>query len=262
MEDFGSRLRNLKDEIGNKKIIKIVLIVITIIFVVILSFKIITMVLPKNDFENTDNVALIKAEKEIIKISPNDKGGLDINNLDIKVYDLVDKTKADGSKEVNLKNNIEEFDSDDFSNGREQLSDKIDEIMNENAIVETVSKNNVTINNKTHISSSDDLYKLGNSALIENINRSRDTKPGIKIQLLAMKSQESLIKYWNDLNNSYPTMFSDRTYYIEKSNIRGSGVIYRLQVGNFDTYRDADDFCANFIKASNKSKVDCITIKN
>lgn len=258
MEDFAFKLRNLKDGINKKCIIKIALIVAAIIFVVI----ILTILFSSNkESKDLNNVVLIKSDKEIIKFSPDDKGGLDIDNLDIKVYNLIDKNTNDITTNINLKDNDEEFDSEHFSISRDLLNEKIDEIMGGEED-ESSTKININIADKTASNDVGNLEKLGNTALVKNLRNNLDVKPGVKVQLLAMKSQESLVKYWNELNELYPSLFSDKTYYVDKSNIRGGVIIYRLQVGNFDSYESADNFCEKFVKAANKSRVDCITIKS
>lgn len=112
---------------------------------------------------------------------------------------------------------------------------------------------------KTNINS---LKKLGNQALIDNLKNHKDIKPGIKVQLLALKSKNGIIEYWENLNNKYNTLFKDKNYYIESVNLDNVGNIYRLQVGMFNNEDEARNFCSKYIKLANKNKIDCIIINN
>ena len=78
---------------------------------------------------------------------------------------------------------------------------------------------------------------------------------------MALKSRDGLIKYWDDLNNDLNKLFRDKNYYIEKVNLNNTGIIYRLQVGNFKDKDSATEFCKEYIKMTNKNKIDCIVVK-
>lgn len=286
MEDFGFRLQNIgKNELQLRKIIKVALLFIAIILLIIASVKIIKSFY-KDEITNINNIPLIKAQSKDIKILPTNTGGLVVDNLDINVYNVLDNKD---NKNVNpvvkkTQQNIEtpELSSnDDIITEQEMLANKINEIHEEeivdnsskdekqdikaNEVVEDNDKKvpNIKINSednniKTNIM---DLEKLGNKSLITNLKEHKDKKPSVKIQLLALKSRNSVIEYWEELNKKYKQLFNDKNYYIESVDLSNVGTIYRLQVGDFESYDLANNFCKEYIKVANKNRIDCIVIK-
>lgn len=286
MEDFGFRLQNIgKNELQPRKIIKVALLFIAIILLIIVSVKIIKSFY-KDEITNINNIPLIRAQSKDIKILPTNTGGLVVDNLDINVYNVLDNKD---NKNVNpvvkkTQQNIEtpELSSnDDIITEQEMLANKINEIHEEeivdnsskdekqdikaNEVVEDNDKKvpNIKINSednniKTNIM---DLEKLGNKSLITNLKEHKDKKPSVKIQLLALKSRNSVIEYWEELNKKYKQLFNDKNYYIESVDLSNVGTIYRLQVGDFESYDLANNFCKEYIKVANKNRIDCIVIK-
>lgn len=278
MEDFGFKLQTIKEKYDLKKILKFFLIFLAI-FIFILILLIIAF---SGDDENVtiENVALIKSEVKEIKKLPENEGGLVVNNLDVSIYDIIDNSEEINENPIINKTpqNIEVTQQEelDMSIGQDQLAQKINEISQDDGIIlKTTSsedyisdakeqnlKTNITINNdiaKESTTNVEDLKQLGNIALVENLKNKKDIKPGIKVQLLALKSKDALIQYWEELENKYKNLFNDKNYYIENVNINGS-IIYRLQVGTFQSEDKAKDFCKKYIETTNKSKIDCIVV--
>ena len=286
MEDFGFRLQNIdKNELQLRKIIKVALLFIAIILLIIVSVKIIKSFY-KDKITNINNIPLIRAQSKEIKILPTNTGGLVIDNLDINVYNVLDNKD---NKNVNpiVKKTQQNIETPELSSNndiiieQEMLANKINEI-NEEEIVDDLPKDekqnikakeivedndkkvpNIKINSndnniKTNIM---DLEKLGNKSLIINLKEHKDKKPSVKIQLLALKSRNSVIEYWEELNKKYKQLFNDKNYYIESVDLNNVGTIYRLQVGDFESYDLANNFCKEYIKVANKNRIDCIVIK-
>ena len=286
MEDFGFRLQNIdKNELQLRKIIKVVLLFIAIILLVIVSAKIIKSFY-KDKITNINNIPLIRAQSKDIKILPTNTGGLVIDNLDINVYNVLDNKD---NKNINpivkkTQQNIETPElsfNNDIIIEQEMLANKINEI-NEEEIVDVLPKDekqnikakeivedndkkvpNIKINSKDNNIKTNimDLEKLGNKSLIINLKEHKDKKPSVKIQLLALKSRNSVIEYWEELNKKYKQLFNDKNYYIESVDLNNVGIIYRLQVGDFESYDLANNFCKEYIKVANKNRIDCIVIK-
>ena len=286
MEDFGFRLQNIdKNELQLRKIIKVVLLFIAIILLIIVSVKIIKSFY-KDKITNINNIPLIRAQSKDIKILPTNTGGLVIDNLDINVYNVLDNKD---NKNVNpiVKKTQQNIETPELSSNndiiieQEMLANKINEI-NEEEIVDVLPKDekqnikakeivedndkkvpNIKINSKDNNIKTNimDLEKLGNKSLIINLKEHKDKKPSVKIQLLALKSRNSVIEYWEELNKKYKQLFNDKNYYIESVDLNNVGIIYRLQVGDFESYDLANNFCKEYIKVANKNRIDCIVIK-
>lgn len=286
MEDFGFRLQNIgKNELQLRKIIKVALLFIAIILLIITSVKIIKSFYG-DEITNINNIPLIRAQSKDIKILPTNTGGLVIDNLDINVYNVLDNKD---NKNVNpivkkTQQNIETPElsfNNDIIIEQEMLANKINEI-NEEEIIDNLPKDerqdikaneivedndkkvpNIKINSKDNNIKTNimDLEKLGNKSLITNLKEHKDKKPSVKIQLLALKSRNSVIEYWEELNKKYKQLFNDKNYYIESVNLNNVGTIYRLQVGDFESHDLANNFCKEYIKVANKNRIDCIIIK-
>ncbi|HSQ97185.1 MAG TPA: SPOR domain-containing protein [Rickettsiales bacterium] len=272
MEDFSFKFEEIKDDNNYKRIIKIVLIIITFIVSLFIFIKVIKLIIHSDNVENPENVILIKSQGDSIKRIPEEKGGLNIENLDIGVYDVIDDQEKD-EVEPTIKKTTQDIlvkDNNQINtkNLGEQilLSDKIKEI-NQND-EEIIAINDIKNNTKITITTEqvqkanlDDLKKLGNNSLIKNLKNKKYIKPGIKVQLLAVKSRKTIESYWENLLSKYNALFKDKSYYIEKIDLNPTTSIYRLQVGMFATAEDADNFCQEYIKITNKNKVDCIVVK-
>ena len=178
-------------------------------------------------------------------------------------------------------NSLTQVSNNDIIIEQEMLANKINEI-NEEEIVDVLPKDekqnikakeivedndkkvpNIKINSKDNNIKTNimDLEKLGNKSLIINLKEHKDKKPSVKIQLLALKSRNSVIEYWEELNKKYKQLFNDKNYYIESVDLNNVGIIYRLQVGDFESYDLANNFCKEYIKVANKNRIDCIVIK-
>lgn len=270
MEDFSFKFENIKE--GNKyiKIIKIVLLVLVFVVSLLILIKIIKMVTGNSSSENTDSVVLIKAESSSLKRVPNEKGGLNIENLDIGVYDVIDdqdkdnvKSKVNKEQKIEIKNN-DAINTDDLSD-QAILVDKVETI---NQPVENFDFNNgknntnITINKDEGVKTNlNDLQKLGNNSLIKNLKNKKYIKPGIRVQLLAVKSRKTIENFWEELLSKYNSLFKDKSYYIEKIDLNPTTSIYRLQVGMFSNNEEANLFCQKYIEIASKTKVDCIVVK-
>ena len=243
-----------------------------------------------------DNVPLVKSQVEAIKRLPEKEGGLVVDNLDVSVYDVIDNNEDTDlnpvvkktKQNINLKENINDnilleqdlltqkindiSQSDEPLQKEKSIEIKQSEIYNTEKIEEPVKasdisqkpKANIKINNnkKKPTTNVNDLKKLGNESLIRNLKEKKDIKPGTRVQLLALKSKDGLVEYWEKLNTKYSKLFVDKNYYIEKVNLNNTSTIYRLQIGNFKDKNSANDFCKEYIKITNKNKVDCIVVKD
>ena len=82
-----------------------------------------------------------------------------------------------------------------------------------------------------------------------------------RVQIAALTSKSSAVDYWSKLKNTYPSLFSNLNYFISEVNLGTKGTFYRLQIGNFRSQVDAENFCHKFIFQAAKSKADCIIVE-
>ncbi len=290
MEDFNLKLQGIDKEKSKVKIVLRFLLSLSLVFLLIfISIKIL------NTFYNEKiidikNIPLIKSEQKPIKVKPEDSGGLLVDNLDIGVYNVIDEKKENNEIKINKESGQ--------TTKEDLLSQKIDEIVSDNSLWDEVYieekqsitdvlqtknktadvdkntppdttakeevKNNIKINTEKKEGASDKskLEILGNKALIKNLKENKDMKPGIKIQLLASKSKKGVLDYWNNLQKKYNNLFKDLNYYVEDVKLNNNDSVYRLRVGIFKDEESADSFCKEYIKITNKNKIDCIILKS
>lgn len=294
MEDFGFRLQNIKNTSWFKKAIKIGLVIFAVLISTILLIKLIKITVDGGS-SRVENVSLIKSQVKSIKRLPETEGGLVVDNLDVSVYDVINSNEKENinpvvkktRQDINLKETLNdgmleqdllaqkmnEINESDEINVEQSKNIKTEKMKaNSQKPVKTIKSNdykqkstaNIRINNNEKKSSTNvnDLKKLGNNSLISNLKKKKDIKPGVRVQLLALKSKDSLIEYWEELRDKYINLFNDKNYYIEKVNLDRSGTIYRLQVGNFMDRKSAAEFCKEYTTLTNKTKLDCIIVKN
>lgn len=266
MEDFNSKFL----ENNNKNNGRYFAIVITLLVFILLLIYIINTSRKKsinNDLSKA--IILIEAENKDISRRPENTGGLNVENLDVDVYNVLDKNNDDNELKINdVPQKIENdliVSNNESLNDTELLMDKIEEI-GENKNIELLPDNqeiNLKINSekKEDINNFDNLKSLGNDSLIKNIKEKKYIKPAVKVQLLAVKNKKTIENYWENLKENYGKLFSDKSYFIEKNDLSSDNSIYRLQIGMFPDEVSANNFCQEYIKIANKNKIDCIVVK-
>ncbi len=66
---------------------------------------------------------------------------------------------------------------------------------------------------------------------------------GYRVQLASLKSEASAINAWQDIKAKYPTVVKDYKALVEKRELDGKGLVYRLQIGIFKYESDARLVC-------------------
>lgn len=194
------------------------------------------------------------------------------NDVELTTQSTQNIVEADDTILENINTNTQNITAQNESLNIKTKNSSSNMTQNVSNVNEVVATNQVKDNNEPNIkinansnklkTNVNDLKKLGNDALIANLKNHKDIKPGIRVQLLALKSRNGIVDYWNELVNKYNTLFKDKNYYIESADLENMGTIYRLQVGMFDSEDSARYFCQEYIKLTNKNKIDCIIINN
>lgn len=82
-----------------------------------------------------------------------------------------------------------------------------------------------------------------------------------RVQLAAMNSAAAADDYWLHISGKYPTLFSGLRPFVQEVNLGQKGTFYRLQIGNFRSQVEAEDFCLKFLAGARKAKADCIVVE-
>jgi cell division septation protein DedD len=208
--------------------------------------------------KNDNEMLLITAEQEEIKIQPLDPGGMVVENMDKSVYDSIEK-KIDHSEtkvEVLLQPSEEPIDK------KEELV----EVIPTNEAQKTVQ----IIEKKTNkaaadIETSTEEKWTKEEEYIKPVATKSVAKPKFasknerfyKIQLASFKSSSDAEKEWKNLSRKHSSLLKGYKHYVVSKDIAGKGLFYRLQVGPFKNADEARNACTQFKDAG----VNCLIVK-
>lgn len=256
MNDFGYIIQNIEKNIYKKNIFIIFFVIFIVSFALFFAFTYI-----KNN-GNGNKIIIIKSEvSSIKKLSAEDE-----KNLKLNIYNIVNNEKKEDISLFKTQNIIKNEDVDAFSiiEDKRLLEDKINEIVIENeGEISKIEKSIVKVVKEEKPSSMvSDIKKIGNKSLMENIKNNKDIKPSeFKVQLIALSNRDNIVKYWENIKEKYPNLLDSKNYYIEQNDKSSVASLYKLQLGSFENENDANGFCNEYIKITNKSKIDCIVVK-
>jgi cell division septation protein DedD len=218
--------------------------------------------------EKSDNeMLLITAEEENIKVQPIEPGGMIVDNMDKSVYDAIsgenNQKSLEPKVEVLLQPSEEPIDKstilaeesvieeDDLveippkKTHKKELIVKEEEIKTPTKVIVDKSPTEKTI---VRSSESDDVY-------IKPVSKKTTAKPKFakqtdnnfyKVQLASFKSSSDAEQEWNNLLRKYSSLLKDYKHYIVSKDITGKGLFYRLQVGPFKDKKSAKEACEEF----------------
>jgi len=172
-----------------------------------------------------EDVVLIKAETDKVKVLSDSREKMKVDNLDIMAYDALDKKN----------DKLEVKGTRKSSSPKKDLLDRLD------------------IQSK-HIKK--------NKASVKNTKKNIITKVSYKrAQIAALQTKKSALRYWEEKKDKYSKLLADKKYFVEEADLGSKGIFYRLQVGGFNTIEEVRSFCSSYIKVTNSNKVDCIVVE-
>lgn len=86
-------------------------------------------------------------------------------------------------------------------------------------------------------------------------------RAAIRVQIAAMSSKESAKQTLERLEDTYPALFKNIEFYVEKVDLGKRGIFYRLQLGNFFNQVEAESFCSRYVASTRKASSDCIIVE-
>jgi hypothetical protein len=247
MEDFGYKFQNFRN--NNKDIIKSILILFAVFVFVIIVIKIFSI---KKEYV-IENVPLVKG------VTPIKVYSTQTNNdakSELTIYNIIDNTNDDTDIEIKKSETPKSIiTNDSFLLEQELLARKINDVIDYD---ESESDLNIKIVNKKSTTNYDELKKLGNAKLIEYVKKNRNVKPAeVRVQIMSLKDRNLLLKYWEKINKN--NLLNGKNYYIEKTT-NNMGLFHRLQIGDFDDRKNAENFCKNYVKEFSLDKNNCLVI--
>ena len=230
MEDFGYKS---EDEQNYTKNLFRKAVLISLIFFSIFCFLYIG-VNAYNYFQNSQEVKTIEPEVKIIKTYP-ESGELQKDDSKIKIdnsiYEDIFGTRKGNKKQVKIKDIAKPVMPPESSKATNK-----DDILDKKPVIKSV---NVQVKAKNKI-----------------INGRKMSR----VQLAAMTSKDSAMKFLMITKSKYSNIFSGLDGYIQEVDLGKRGIFFRVQVGDFYDQIRAENFCKKYIAASGKSRSDCIVI--
>ena len=243
---------------------------IAAIIIVSIGFVCLLMYNHKLNF-NDNQIIIVKANTDPIKIKPLEPGGRSVQNIDKLVYNNLLNNKVElpkverilplpeqpiTLKTINLENQSsiqnQSIASENIDFTKTQLFDN----KSNNRVIEKKDTNldEKKQTDKIHIKKLPDSHKSKISNLkFQNSNKNIK----YRAQLASFKTEKEAINEWKKLKSVYPSLLEKFEYHIYQKEITGKGVYYRLQVGPLDNDFDAGILC----KKLNKLHQACIVIK-
>lgn len=167
------------------------------------------------------------------------------------------KSDTNDIKVKALNNNIEKIEQNSFY---DNLSDD-----NENvniSILENDSTNLAEYTSEIELKVNDlNIDNKDNSNNNKNYVNKKDTNDFYKVQLIALRNREQAIDYINLTKKLYGELLKNLNIFILEADLEEKGIFYRVQVGNFSEKSNANNFCSEYLKRSNKNLTNCIIVK-
>jgi len=275
-EDFGY----LKDEEQNRLalIAKKALLLGSVLFS-IACFVYITINAYYFAYHDKDSdIKVIKSPPEPIKVVEEEGEGTVVKDIDKTIYDNIVGNKNLAKENIDNVKIIEQARTP-LAVRSTAIKYSAAEIVVDNSANKTAASNQPfapekTDNSKIMVYNGDTQNKKVNDASLvapkkeqlknQTENKVTEVKPtkGLsRVQVAALTSKNVAMDYWLKLNKNYPNLLSNLNYFISEVNLGSKGTFYRLQIGNFRSQVEAEDFCRRFISQAGRSKADCIIVE-
>ena len=219
--------------------------------------------------DKNSDIEVIKSPPQPIKIIEQGDG-LVIKNIDKTIYDNIVGNPNLAKENLNnvrvieqvktplvKKNNIDLIEAD-LSDSQVKNNQKI----SNSAIVVNDTNNS---NQGKMLVYGDEQNNLSNSAVVDmslvSNNKPKSNKGVARVQIAALTNKDSAIRYWHNLKKSHHNLVADLDYFISEANLGAKGTFYRLQIGNFRSQIEAENFCRQFISQLKQSKTNCIIVE-
>ena len=220
--------------------------------------------------DKDSNIKVIKSPPEPIKVVE-ENSGIEIKDIDKTIYDnIVSKQNLARENLNNVKvieqvktplvkrEKIEGIKVDNNSNPAKISTGEI--VVNEKQIKSTKNNNEMVVYDDKQ---SRDVGegKVNDASLTSKHSANKPSKSMSRVQIAALSSKDSAVKYWSSLKKSQPKLFANLEYFLSETK-NNKGKFYRLQIGNFRSQIEAESFCRQFISKFGKStKANCIIVE-
>ncbi len=234
---------------------------------------------PSNTTVENKSIPIIYRPEIAARVVPNDPGGMDIDNQDRKIYNIVDN-QTDTSVEIKVQPMADkpQFVVETLIQSPETIDALVENLDKNNIIEENDNKANIILAEKEIVAvKTDSQEKIIIPAKIENvkieeqlksINNTTVVSPIKKnvnstingdwyTQITASSNRQSVDNLWKQLSLKH-SFINEYSHQIEKMTTADGKVLYRLKLGSFKTRDDALKLC-NKLK---DKQIGCIIKQN
>jgi hypothetical protein len=232
-----------------------------ILFLFVVGSLVSTFFLLKDDnlATNISDIPLIHPEEGETKIRPIEPGGAEFPNMDKSVYEYITPSKKPLRNEqvmpepeqpvLSVKQLETEsvFETSDNSSSKEETNPSIFNETEQPLSIDTpVSDINIIT-----VDQSDD-------RLTTNSTTSGRKNEKYKIQICASKTESQALSEWNKALKNNRDLISKYKYHVNKVDLGEKGLIYKLYIGPFNNYNEANSLCKRLIKR----KQNCLVVND
>jgi hypothetical protein len=212
----------------------------------------------ENNKMNIQDVPLILPDESRTKIKPIEPGGLEFPNMDKSVYEYISPSRKTMRSEQVMPEpeqpvlsirKTEEESVFDISSTKQNDQDK-ESIFSEpleNTIIDD-SKSEINI---ITVDQTDNRLLNDNKPFVNKGQK-------YKLQISASKTESHATKEWNKALKNNKDLIGKYTYKINKVDLGEKGVIYKLYIGSFSSYNEANSLCKRLLKR----KQSCIVVND
>ncbi|MEQ8559394.1 MAG: SPOR domain-containing protein [Henriciella sp.] len=214
---------------------------------------------------------MVVAEAQPYKRVPDDRGGVEIDDLDRMLYDVIDgseRAPKTAPQQVSSRN-------DGYLRGGPpqdlRPSSPQGEASTQAAPAEDELASGQRIVSETPASSPEALPPVESQPEQRPVAQPEPVSPAPQpasrfafapggdylVQISALRSEEAATAAWQKARRSNPTIFEGASMSIERADLGAKGVYFRLRAGAFGTRESASDFCDAY-KAEGG---DCIVVR-
>ncbi len=275
-EDFGY----LKDEDQNRLgiIVKKSLLIGSVLFSIACFIYITINAYYFAYHDKGSNIKVIQSPPEPIKIIEENSAENAVKDIDKTIYDSIVGNKNLNRENLNQVRIIEKANTPIASSDARraiaaQESSETDlstnrPINDKQAVAPKINNSSMMVYDgatgsaKTNINSNTTKKEQPSAQVFEAKKDTTKKERGLsRVQVAALTSKSAATDYWMKLKKSYPNILSNLNYFISEVNLGSKGTFYRLQIGNFRSQVDAEEFCRKFLVQTAKSKSDCIIVE-
>jgi hypothetical protein len=203
--------------------------------------------LPRDsNIQDTSNIPLILSESAETKVRPIEPGGVEFPNMDKSVYEYISPTQ----KPLRSEKLMPEPEQAVIKPQVDENISVFDEILNfedksNNSIFNETFSTNVTQPDDVNILTID---QTDNRLSEYNSSTSHHLGEKYLLQICASKTESQAMIEWNKSLKNNKDLVGNYDYKLSKIDLGDKGLIYKVYIGPFNTYNEANLLCKRLIK--------------